>query len=64
MKLPLLLALLMLAVPMVAVAAESRPRVGLVLKADLRPGFTGELTGKVERLEAALERRRTSRADQ
>lgn len=31
MKLPWLLALLMLAVPMVAVAAESRPRVGLVL---------------------------------
>jgi NTE family protein len=30
-KLPWLLALLMLAVPMVAVAAESRPRVGLVL---------------------------------
>lgn len=32
------------------------PRVGLVLKADIRPGFTGELTGKVERLEAAIER--------
>ena len=31
------------------------PRVSLVLKADLRPGHTGELTGKVERLEAALE---------
>jgi uncharacterized protein YqgV (UPF0045/DUF77 family) len=30
-------------------------RVSLVLKADIRPGFTGELTGKVERLEAALE---------
>ena len=33
------------------------PRVSLVLKADIRPGFSGELTGKVERLEAALNRR-------
>jgi uncharacterized protein (TIGR00106 family) len=32
-------------------------RVSLVLKADIRPGHTGELEGKVERLEAALERR-------
>ncbi|WP_345761620.1 thiamine-binding protein [Diaminobutyricibacter sp. McL0608] len=31
-------------------------RVALVLKADIRPGHTGELDGKVERLEAALER--------
>jgi uncharacterized protein (TIGR00106 family) len=31
------------------------PRVSLVLKADIRPGRTGELTGKVERLEKALE---------
>ena len=30
-------------------------RVSLVLKADIRPGFTGELDAKVERLEAALE---------
>jgi uncharacterized protein YqgV (UPF0045/DUF77 family) len=30
------------------------PRVSLVLKADIRPGFTGELNGKVERLERAL----------
>ncbi len=29
-------------------------RVSLVLKADIRPGHTGELDGKVERLEAAL----------
>ena len=29
-------------------------RVSLVLKADIRPGYTGELTGKVERLERAL----------
>lgn len=38
-----------------AVAAYG-PRVSLVLKADIRPGRTGELTGKVERLEAALRR--------
>ena len=30
-------------------------RVSLVLKADIRPGFTGELEGKVERVERALE---------
>ncbi len=36
-----------------AVAAVS-PRVGLVLKADIRPGFTGQLTAKVERVEQAL----------
>ncbi len=30
-------------------------RVSLVLKADIRPGFTGELEGKVERVETALE---------
>ncbi|SFR99796.1 Uncharacterized conserved protein YqgV, UPF0045/DUF77 family [Microbacterium sp. cf046] len=29
-------------------------RVSLVLKADIRPGWTGELDGKVERLERAL----------
>jgi uncharacterized protein (TIGR00106 family) len=40
-----------------AVAAYG-PRVGLVLKADIRPGHTGEMTGKVERLEAALRRER------
>ncbi len=34
--------------------AEFGPRVSLVLKADYRPGHTGELTGKVERLERAL----------
>lgn len=32
-------------------------RVSLVLKADIRPGHTGELTGKVERLEEAIARR-------
>ncbi len=30
-------------------------RISLVLKADIRPGHTGELTGKIERLERALE---------
>ena len=30
-------------------------RVSLVLKADIRPGHTGELTGKVERVEAVLD---------
>jgi Uncharacterized conserved protein len=32
-------------------------RVSLVLKADIRPGRTGELSGKIERLESALEAR-------
>jgi len=32
-------------------------RVSLVLKADIRPGRTGEMEGKLSRLEAALERR-------
>ncbi|TCC15885.1 thiamine-binding protein [Kribbella sindirgiensis] len=36
-----------------AVAAAS-PRVSLVLKADIRPGYTGQLTAKVERIEQAL----------
>jgi uncharacterized protein (TIGR00106 family) len=36
-----------------AVAAAS-PRVSLVLKADLRAGYDGQLTAKVERLERAL----------
>lgn len=31
------------------------PRVSLVLKADIRPGFTGEMTAKLERLEQAIE---------
>jgi uncharacterized protein (TIGR00106 family) len=37
-----------------AVAAVS-PRVGLVLKADIRPGFDGQLTAKVERVNAILD---------
>ncbi len=31
-------------------------RVSLVIKADIRPGYAGEIDAKVERLEAALER--------
>ena len=30
-------------------------RVSLVLKADIRPGYSGELDGKVERLERAID---------
>lgn len=30
-------------------------RVSLVLKADIRPGYSGELDGKIDRLEAAIE---------
>jgi len=30
-------------------------RVSLVLKADIRPGWTGEIDGKIERLGRALE---------
>jgi uncharacterized protein YqgV (UPF0045/DUF77 family) len=36
------------------------PRVSLVLKADIRPGFEGELTAKTERLEKAIERQSAS----
>jgi uncharacterized protein YqgV (UPF0045/DUF77 family) len=44
-----------------AVEAVGRygPRVSLVLKADIRPGRTGELQGKLDRLEAAIERSAT-----
>jgi uncharacterized protein (TIGR00106 family) len=36
-----------------AIAAVS-DRVSLVLKADIRPGYTGQLTAKVHRIEEAL----------
>ena len=39
----------------VDVVAEASPRVGLVLKADIRPGFEGQLTAKVDRVNALLE---------
>lgn len=38
----------------VEVVAAKSPRVGLVLKADIRPGHTGQLTAKVERVEDLL----------
>ncbi|RYU09577.1 thiamine-binding protein [Nocardioides iriomotensis] len=38
----------------VDVVAATSPRVGLVLKADIRPGFEGQLTAKVERVERHL----------
>ena len=39
----------------VEAVAAAAPRVSLVLKADIRPGFTGQLTAKVERIEHALD---------
>ncbi len=30
-------------------------RISLVIKADIRPGFSGEIDGKIERLERAIE---------
>ncbi|UPK74417.1 thiamine-binding protein [Nocardioidaceae bacterium SCSIO 66511] len=44
----------------VDVVAEASPRVGLVLKADIRPGYTGQLTAKVERLERSIESQTSS----
>ena len=38
----------------VDVVAAVSPRVSLVLKADIRPGYTGQLSGKVERIEREL----------
>jgi uncharacterized protein (TIGR00106 family) len=38
----------------VDVVAEKSPRVGLVLKADIRPGYDGQLTAKVQRIESVL----------
>ena len=34
--------------------AEVSPRVALVVKADIRPGWDGQLTAKVERVEQRL----------
>jgi uncharacterized protein (TIGR00106 family) len=34
--------------------AEVSPRVGLVLKADIRPGYEGQLSAKVQRVEQHL----------
>ena len=38
----------------VDLVAEVSPRVGLVLKADIRPGWDGQLTAKGERVERLL----------
>ena len=38
----------------VAAVSEASPRTSLVLKADIRPGFTGQLTAKVARVEERL----------
>ncbi len=37
--------------------AEQSPRVGLVLKADIRPGWENQMEAKVQRVEAALAQR-------
>lgn len=38
----------------VAVVAEAAPRTSLVLKADIRPGYSGQLAAKVARVEEHL----------
>ncbi|MEV6826238.1 thiamine-binding protein [Amycolatopsis sp. NPDC051102] len=38
----------------VEAAGEGSSRVSLVLKADIRPGFSGQLAAKVDRVEAHL----------
>jgi uncharacterized protein (TIGR00106 family) len=38
----------------VDVVVAQSPRVGLVLKADIRPGYTGQLKAKVDRVEDHL----------
>jgi uncharacterized protein (TIGR00106 family) len=38
----------------VDVVAARSPRVALVLKADIRPGYDGQLTAKVERIDSLL----------
>lgn len=35
--------------------AEYGTRISLVIKADIRPGHSGEITGKIERLEHAID---------
>jgi uncharacterized protein (TIGR00106 family) len=38
----------------VDVVAERSPRVSLVLKADIRPGYDGQLAAKVQRIDELL----------
>ena len=40
--------------------AEFGTRVSLVLKADIRPGYSGEIDAKIERLDRALDRHEES----
>ena len=39
----------------VDVVAERSPRISLVMKADIRLGYTGQITAKVERVNEILE---------
>lgn len=39
----------------VDVVAKRSPRISLVMKADIRPGYTGQITAKVERVNEILE---------
>lgn len=39
----------------VDVVAERSPRISLVMKADIRPGYTGQIAAKVERVNEILE---------
>ena len=43
----------------VDVVAATSPRVGLVLKADIRPGHTGQITAKVRRIDERLAAQRS-----
>jgi len=47
----------------VAVVSEASPRTSLVLKADIRPGYTGQLTAKVQRIEDQLRAAENLRQD-
>ena len=38
----------------VAAVSAASPRTSLVLKADIRPGYRGQITAKVERIEECL----------
>ena len=40
----------------VDVVAERSPRISLVMKADIRPGYTGQIAAKVERVNEILEK--------
>jgi len=47
----------------VAVVSEASPRTSLVLKADIRPGYTGQLTAKVQRIDDQLRAAENLRQD-